>query len=83
MAILLEYSMGSPQTTKATAAVSTNNNNPAYASNGEVGTVLQTPVYNGGNRSLPATIAPQIKQVPQQDAMSQQSQIEHQPTTDG
>jgi hypothetical protein len=72
-----------PKQKQQYSSVSTNNNNPAYASNGEVGTVLQTPVYNGGNRSSPATIAPQVKQVPQQDAMSQQSQIEHQPTTDG
>jgi hypothetical protein len=68
---------------KQPVSTNNNNNNPAYASNGEVGTVLQSPVYNSGNRSLPATIAPQVKQVPQQDATSQQSQIEHQPTTDG
>ena len=75
-------STSDPKQQQQHSSVSTNNNNPASASNGVAGTAIQTPVSNIGNKSLPATIAPQVKLAPQQNAMSQQHQIEHQPATD-
>jgi hypothetical protein len=75
-------SSSDPKQQQQHSSVSTNNNNPASASNGVAGTAVQTPVSNVGNKSLPAIIAPQVKLAPQQNAMSQQHQIEHQPATD-